>query len=284
MISDVDWVFNSSNKANKNNDKNIHDIDETNNFVGLEITCTDPSKNLYMKAKLTDSLFKSYHCAKSIFRFGMSLEFFNKILRFVEKDDVAIYCYIENSDPDNMIIRFKNLEKKNKKIFKIPLQILNGDTKPPVTLSFEKRINVQLNKFLEKCKIISNRSQFVELECDNDKILFNCVGEKDGIVTLTNDDEQIDITSLNDKNVVGTYEIKNILLFSKFPTITESFSLYMKNNFALTCNFSFGELGSITTILSHVNEEYINNLIYEYSDDDDDIDLIKGNSNTLDFY
>lgn len=271
MISDVDWVFNSGGV-------------DGNEFVGLEITCTDPSKNLYVKAKLTNELFKSYHCAKKIFKFGMSLEFFNKILRFVEKDDIAIYCYIENSDPDNLIIRFKNLEKKNKKIFKIPLQILSGDLKPPVTLSFEKKINVQSNKFLEKCKIINNRTQFVELLCDGEKIIFNCVGDKDGTVVLSEqDDNQLDITSLDNKSVGGTYEIKNILLFSKFSTITENFSIYMKNNFALTSNFSFGELGSITTILSHVGEEYINNLTYDYSDDEDEIELIKGNSNILEF-
>ena len=33
----------------------------------------------------------------------MSLEYFNKILRLVEKNDIAIYCYIEKNDPKNTV-------------------------------------------------------------------------------------------------------------------------------------------------------------------------------------
>ena len=57
----------------------------------------------------------------------------------------------------------------------------------------------------------------------------------------------------------------------------------MKNNFALTTIYSFGDYGSVTTILSPVNEEHINNLSFNYSDDEDDIDLIELNNNIMDF-
>ena len=275
MVSEVEWVFTSNSNTNKDDKK----------FVGLEITCTDPSKTLFLKAKLNDSIFKSYHCAKPIFRFGMSLEFYNKIIRLVEKDDIAVYCYIEESDPDNLVIRFKNIEKKNKKIFKIPLQILsNNIIKQPLSLNFEKKISLKIDKFFNVCKMINNTSQFVEIECNKDKLLFNCVGEKEGILSYDNDDDEtLDIINLDNSKVIGIYETKNILLFSKLSTITEEFSLFMKNNFALTSFYSFGEYGSISTILSPVNEEYINNLTYDYSDQsDDDDDLIQTNLNILD--
>ena len=275
MISEVDWIFNS-----KNTDSN-----EEDKFVGLEIICTDPSKNLYLKAKLTDKLFKSYYCDNSVFRFGMSLDYFNKILKLVEKTDIAIYCYIEKSDPDNMIIKFKNLEKKNKKIFKIPLQILTSIPNPPIILTFEKKINIKLSNFLNKCKMIGNRTQFIQIECNNENLLLKCVGDKEGSITIdNNDDDNLEIISLDNKLVIGTYEIKNILLFTKFSSITENFSLFMKNNFALTNNFSFGKYGSITTILSHINEEHINNLMYDYSDDEEEVELIKNSSNIMDYY
>ena len=82
----------------------------------------------------------------------------------------------------------------------------------------------------------------------------------------------------------GIYEIKNILLFSKLVSIIEDFSIFMKNNFALTSVYSFGDLGSIITILSPVNEEHINNISYDYSDDEDDVELVKSNGNMLDFF
>jgi hypothetical protein len=272
-MSEVDWVFSSGEK----ND---------NKFVGLEIVCTDPSKTLFMKTKLTDSVFKSYHCAKSSFRFGMSLEFFNKILKLTEKTDIALYCYIEESDPDNMIIRFKNQEKKNKKVFKIPLQILNPDIKLPISLNFEKKIIIDGSKFHDTCKKINNRAQFVEIECGNSGMVFNCIGDKDGTIPIDNTDDtnKLEIINLDDKIVKGIFEIKNILLFSKLISITGEFSLFMKNDFALTSVYSFGEYGLIMTMLSRVNEEHINNLEYDYSDDEDDVELIKSNDNMLDYY
>jgi hypothetical protein len=275
LVSDVDWVFTSNNKKNK----------DSNNFIGLEIVCTDPSKTLYVKTKLNDLLFKSYYCKKDNFRFGMGLEFFNKILKLTDKNDVAIYCYIEDSDPDNMVIRFKNPEKKNKKIFKIPLQILNPQSKPPITLDFEKKITIDGNKFHDICKKISNTSQFIEIECYQKHINFKSIGDDKGTIPFDEtNDSNFKIVDLDESMTKGIYEIKNILLFSKLISIIEDFSIFMKNNFALTSVYSFGDLGSIITILSPVNEEHINNISYDYSDDEDDVELIKSNGNMLDFF
>jgi hypothetical protein len=214
----------------------------------------------------------------------MCLEFFNKILKLVDKNDIAIYCYIEESDPDNMVIRFKNQENKNKKIFKIPLQILNPEIKTPITLGFEKKITINSNKFHDVCKKINNNSQFVEIECDNESINFNCIGEYNGTIPYDNsDDIDLKIINLTSSNAKGIYETKNIMLFSKLSTICDELSLFIKNNFALTCIYSFGNNGSIITVLSPINEEHINNLTYDYSDDEDDIELIKSNGNILDY-
>ncbi len=279
MVSEVEWIFTSNSDSDSNTNEK--------KFVGLEITCTDPSKTLYVKTKLTDELFKSYYCASNIFKFGMSLDYFNKILKLVEKNDIAIYCYIEKNDPDNLVIRIKNPEKKNKKIFKIPLQIINNkNNKSQFSLNFEKKISLNCDSFFAKCKTISNNSQFVKIECDGEKLIFKCVGDKEGILMLDNDDDDsLEIINLDNNNVECAYEIKNILMFSRLSPITEEFSFYMKNNFALTSIYNFGECGSLSVILSPSSEEYINNQQYDYSDDDDDdIELLNNNSNVLDLF
>jgi hypothetical protein len=235
---------------------------------------------------LTDELFKSYYCRDKIFKFGMSLEYFNKILKLVEKNDIAIYCYIEKNDPNNLVIRIKNTEKKNKKIFKIPLQIINSKVdKTQLSLNFEKKIILKCENLFEKCKIINNNSQFIKIECDGEKLIFKCVGDKEGILTLDkNDDESLEIINLDDNKVECAYEIKNILMFSRLSSITEEFSFYMKNNFALTSIYNFGAYGSLSVILSPSSDEYINNQQYDYSDDDEEIELLNTNSNILDLY
>ena len=279
MVTDVEWIFTSN--------KNIKDNDGDNNlFVGLEITCTDPSKTLYVKTKLTDELFKLYYCKKKIFKFGMNLEYYNKILKMTEKNDIAIYCYIEKNNPSNMIVRFKNPEKENKKIFKIPLQIIDTTKdNTQLSLGFEKKITLNPDSLFSKCKMISNNSQFVKIECDKNKLSFKCVGDKEGITTLdSTDDSNLEIINLNENTIECIYEIKNILLFSRLVSITEEFSFYMKNNFPLTSIFNFGDYGSVSVMLSPVNEEHISNKDYNYSDDEDDIELLNINSNILDLY
>lgn len=280
MVSDVEWVFTSE----KNIGTNSSDDDKS--FVGLEITCTDPSKTLYVKTKLTNELFKSYYCEKKKFRFGLNLDYFNKILKMTEKNDIAIYCYIEKNDSSNLIVRFKNLEKENKKIFKIPLQIINNvKHNTQLSLDFDKKITLKPDILFSKCKMINNNSQFVKIECNGEKILFKCIGDKEGVVSLDiTDDTTLKIINLDENIVECIYEIKNILIFSRLATITEEFSFYMKNNFPLTSIFNFGDYGSISVILSPVNEEHISNKDYDYSDDEDDVELLDTNSNILDLY
>lgn len=279
MVSEVELVFTSNGNLGKYSGNKEE-------FTSLEITCTDPSKTLYVKTKLTNELFKSYYCEKKIFKFGMSLEYFNKILKLVEKNDIAIYCYIEKSDPDNLIVRIKNLEKKNKRIFKIPLQIVSKDNKNTITLDFEKKITLCCDSLFSKCKMISNNSQFVKICCNEDKLLFKCVGDKEGCMTLdSDDDDSLEIFGLNSNDIECTYEIKNILLFARLSSITENLTFYMKNNFALTSIFNFGDYGVMYVILSPSSEEYINNKSYDYSDDEeDDIQLLNTNSNMMDLY
>ncbi len=155
-----------------------------------------------------------------------------------------------------------------------------------LSLNFEKKITLGYDNFFSKCKMINNNSQFIKIECDGEKIIFKCVGDKEGILTLDkNDDDILEIINLDDNKVECIYELKNIMIFSKLSVITKEFSFYMKNNFALTSIFDFGNNSSMSVILSHSSEEYINNQQYDYSDDeDDDIELLNTNSNILDLY
>jgi len=55
----------------------------------------------------------------------------------------------------------------------------------------------------------------------------------------------------------------------------------MKNDFALTIIYTIATLGTITIALSPVKEENIKNISYSYSDDEDELEIIGGESNHL---
>ena len=268
ISSEVIWTFYSENLT-----ENL-----TENSMNLEMICTDPSKTLYVKTKLYSNLFKSFYSKSKMFRFCMNLENLNKILKLIEKDDIVIYCYIENSDPNNMVIRFKNLEKKNKKMFKIPLQIVQLTNPSQLSLSFEKKIVFECSNMFKKCKTTNINSHFVQIDCDGDKLEFSGIGinstKTNSIELNKTNDSKLEIINLDDNHVKCIYETKNIMYFSKLTSITQNFSIYMKNNFALTMIFGLGLDGSITTMLSPVNDEYISNESYDYSDDEEEINLI----------
>ena len=59
------------------------------------------------------------------------------------------------------MIRFKNKNKKNKKIFRIPLVIQNNNLKPPISLNFEKRIIIEGDEFYKVCRDMNNVVDFV---------------------------------------------------------------------------------------------------------------------------
>jgi len=166
------------------------------------------------------------------------------------------------------------------------LSIQNNVIKSPITLNFEKKIIIDSELFHRNIKDINNIVDFIQIDCDNNKFKMSCIGDKEGEIILNNENNNDNITIINENDnlVSGIYEIKNIILFNKLTKISENFSLYMKNEFALTSVYSFGEYGSFTTILSPVNEEYINNVSYDYSDDEDEIDLIKSNNNLINLY
>ena len=77
------------------------------------------------------------------------------------------------------------------------------------------------------------------------------------------------------------YEIKNIQLFSKCINLSKDFAIYMKQNFALVAIYTIEDIGSISVAFSPIQEEDLNNILYSYSDDEDEIDLISNNNNKL---
>lgn len=252
----------------------------------------DVSTTLRTDTVLSEILFKTFYIDTDIdlVKFSVNIEMLSKIFKLYDKNDIALYCYIEKTDKNYFVIRFKN-ENKNKKIFKLPLVMQGIKNNSEIMLDYEQEIKINSNLFFNSCKEISNVCEFVEINSDSENIKFksidknNSINTKEGEIILNNNEEQIEINNITNKNVSGTYELKNILLFNKLGTLADYFSLYMKNDQPLVTLYSFGELGNFMTILSPINEDYENNKDYDYSDgeDEEEYDYIENNNNNLDF-
>jgi hypothetical protein len=130
-------------------------------------------------------------------------------------------------------------------------------------------------------------AEYVEIKCTSKNIIFTCKGDCAERSTIYKSEEGgLNISNENKKtqNIVqGIYEIKNIVLFTKCASLCNDLEIYMKNDFALTIKYTIATLGTITIALSPIKEENIKNISYEYSDDEDEINVIGSNVNKLKF-
>lgn len=273
MVSEVTWTFTSHNPTNNSEE-----------FVGLEMGCTDPSRTVYFKTKLGKEIFKLYHCREYIYELGIGLENLNKILKFVDKSDTSLYFYVEENDTQNLVIKFRNKEKKNKRIYRLPLININSQKIPQKKMEFDKKIIIPGEEFHKVCKEMNSIAEYIEIICSSKSLTFNCKGDCQGTNVYKTGEDEIEIITENKKGekvIKGIYELKNIVSFAKLTNISDEFSIYMKNNFALTIVYSIESLGNITIVFSPVQEDTIKNVSYPYSDDEDELDMIKNNDNVL---
>ena len=276
IITDISFVFNSYVEEDK--------------FSGLELSCVDDSRTLFVKTKLKKELFKTFYCNKNIVKFDINLDLLNKILRLTDSDDIAIYFYIEKNESNWLSIRFKNIKKKNIKIFKIPLITHHTHSDAELCLNFDKRIIMNTEYFFSNCKSISNTCEYIKITCDDSLIKLNPIingkniSDSLGEIKINND--EYTIVNLEENKInTGIYELKNIIMFSKLVGLSDNYSICMKNNFPLTLFFSFEEIGTLVALFSPTSEDYINNVDYDYSDDSDDsdVELLEDNDNISNF-
>ena len=265
LISDVNWNF-------------IKDKDED---PRLEIATTDSSKTIYFKSKFNKNIFKSFHCTENNYKIGINLDIFNKILKLIDKDINTVYFYILENDKDNLIIKIKGKDKK-KTTYNMKLIELDEDHRKNNEIKFDKKIDIPGDEFHKLCKEMSIFADYLSINCSTKNIKFSCEGISTKRNTVyKNGEDNIEIINNNNQDVKGMYEIKNIQLFSKCINLSKDFAIYMKQNFALVAIYTIEDIGNISVAFSPIQEEDLNNILYSYSDDEDEIDLISNNNNKL---
>ena len=127
----------------------------------------------------------------------------------------------------------------------------------------------------------------VKIKCTKKNILFTY---KDDTGTEINDEYILDEDGINienfssDNDFVGVYPINNLILFGKCANLCENLQIYMKNKDRLVVKLLTTSFGTITISLPPVNEDCIKNIDYDYSDDEEEVNVIDNYSNKLNFY
>jgi proliferating cell nuclear antigen len=268
IVPEVSWI--------------IHNPIDKQKFSGLEINTADSSRSIYIKIQIESDNFLNFCCKHEKYQLGINLEKLNKMIKFVEKEDV-LNISLNEKDLMHLIIEIERATTKGKKILKIPLIELVYEDKQTKKTDYEKIISTTPNIYK---KIFRELDDFedVTIKCTNKKILFTY---KDDSGTEINDEYVLDEDGINIDNFdsnddfLGIYPIKYLVLFVKCANLCENIEIYMKNEFTLTVKFPTISFGKIIISLSPINDKCIKNVDFDYSEDEDDINVIGNNTTKL---
>ena len=186
-----------------------------------------------------------------------------------------------------LTIEIIRVNTKGKKNLKFPLIDLEFQKKPIPKIDFEKKISTTPDIYK---KIFRDLEDFenVTIKCTNKNILFTYKDINGNGSELNDeyilDEDGIDLeNSSTDKDFVATYPIKYITQFTKCTNYCEKISIFMKNEYSLSIQYPFVSFGTIVLILSPINPDCVKNVDYDYSDDEDDIEIIQNNTNKVVF-
>lgn len=256
--------------------------DKENNFVGLEINTADPTRTIYTKIQIDYDKFIEFGSRKEKYNLGINLEKLSKMIKYVEKDDI-LNVYLKEDDLLHLIIEIQRAGTEGKKLLKLPLIELDYEEKITKKIDFEKIISMNPTTYK---KIFRDLDDFpnIKIECSNKNIIFSY---EDDCGTMIEDEYILDKDGINLENSItnnkfeGSYPIKFLTLCIKCANLCEDIEIYMKNKYSLTIKYQTISFGKIIISISPINEDCIKNVDYDYSDDEDDIDVIGNNINKI---
>ena len=280
IVNEVTWYLNAP---------EVTDANCPVPFAGLEISTSDPNKSMYIKVKINlndTSVMTDYYCKNKKLDIGINLQSFFKILKLIGKDE-NVSLWISETDKQKLTIMAEKL-KPNKKIRYWNLKLREPDQKriPSNVKDFKYHVTMSSDEFHKICQEMSSFSEYMEIKCTSNQIIFTCIGDDvDGSYILKTGENGIDIKqggNVDDTVQIyqGVFELKNLGLFQKCTNLCTNMCLFLVNDYPLTLIYTIGSSGTMTILLSPKNDTDINNTSYNYEDDeDDDIGVI--NKKTL---
>jgi len=257
------------------NEANIEFINDGSTYQYLKINVLDPAKVLMVNVRLYGNNFNKFVCTQNKITLGVDMNSFSNLLNSANSGDVfKLLMYQSN-------LKFCEIQlchpTGNSSTFSIkPLDLpTNNIVIPAVT--FTTVITIDSKKFYKLCTEMNKMADHVEIKCFPDKIIFTCKkNDMEMKSTFTSTDNYVNIKYSNNVDsppfVSNIFEIKYLLLISKYSPLCNTVELFMKNDFPLTVKYDVGSFGRILMCLCPIEKG---------TDVENDLDLsIKSSINT----
>jgi proliferating cell nuclear antigen PCNA len=248
---------------------------------GISIVAYNPRSAVLIKVKMPASSFDKFYInppdGKNEIQMGINMKSFNTIMKFARNNE-GTSLILNEDDKNHITIIFENGETKIRSRYNLKLLELPDEGIHLPTTQFPFKIIILSDDFHKIVRDASALSDKLNIKFINTKeiqntIIFSSEGDfADGEITLTDETEGVQIIKNMEEDeeiiVKGTYDLKNLSLFSKCQTLCGCVELYLKNNFPLIIKYQVANLGHVLLVLSTVNDD---NVIDDDSENESDI-------------
>lgn len=277
MISETPIEFICDNPQKHNTNKDNDEIEETEETEEdteqkkktddkdcMKLMAVDTSQTVMIHLKLDAGNFTKFVCRKKKITIGLNLGSFYKLIKSMGKNDI-LSLGVEHDDRNHLEIKIDNPEELKNSVFKLKLLDIDQPKIQIPEMTFDAVITMNAQEFHKLCRDMHQIAPFVEIQCLTDKIIFICKGSFAQRVTTYKTDDKKDqmLVSIQHSSkiskdapliVQGIYELKNLVIFSKFSSLCNDIEIYMKNNFPLIIKYTVATLGRIILCLSPVQD------------------------------
>jgi len=194
----------------------------------------------------------NYHLDKIVI--GINLGYLLKCLKCMNNFDIMTW-EMDDENMNELVIIFetKTTEKKEKKVFRLNLMDLDQDELDIDPVDFSYLISMPSQDFQKYCKDMASATDKMEIICSKDKLILKGKGDLGSVEFETGESIgglQIQITDEDCEIVQGFYDLKYLLIFTKCTNLSNTVSLYLKNDYPLVMEYVVAALGKIKLVLS----------------------------------
>lgn len=201
---------------------------------------------------LSSKAFEYYHCKKNVIVAGINTHNIYKLIKTSGMSDIISFI-ISEDDEYVLKIRLENAEENRVSEYKFNLLDVPYEEIKIPSVDFNSTISMNSTKFQKIIKDFNSLGTdiVVKITIINEQISFECKSDySNNVVTIGNNKNTvIDGTQ---EIVQNSYHLKFLVLFAKATSLSDTVTLYLKNDSPLFIEYSVGALGYIRFILDSV--------------------------------
>lgn len=238
---------------NKNSSK-VKNEQNIQNTGGLTLATITQDQSVYIKLRMYANNFDKFKCQKSEYSIGVDMQVFQTLLKMIA-DDSEIEIYMKENNPSVMFIQStthgqsRNDQHKTYLNQNMNLLEIKDDTKNPKRVEFQNMISIETGKFNSICKKLNTAANKVSICCTGGMVTFTAKSES-GKAEFIYSDTSYKGKCDDMKMIQGSYDIKNLLGFSKCNKLCEIVQMYFLHEFPLVLVINVTGLGKLYIFVS----------------------------------